>query len=318
MSAERLATDPTIARTNDWSSFRAGATVRRTRSGLVAIGGRCWDKLWNVRLVAFLIFAGCGFSLSAPAEVPIDDAPRDVPLVTWSVDTLSGKATPQNAGEWSDFIAARGLSVAVPDGLWLMQDVSDSLADSIGSVDLAPGGAPLYRQSVSGWSRQSVKTVEGSGAGFLNATTASLPDVSTTSMTLLMFYATETTPLATRAISISGSSLPPNYGILTIGPSNRMTLTVGSNSATGSIDHGSDVIPVIVKLDTRSSVQQVITNRETITPTYTPLLSSRGIFLGTGVGASPSGRWLYMAAWYGSKAEFSAVDAGALLTALGW
>jgi len=275
-----------------------------------------------VRLAAFVVFAGCGFSIAAPGVTPIDapDAPDvpDVLPVTWAVDTLSGKATPQSTTEWGDLIAARGLAVAVPDGLWLMQEPSGPLVDSIGSVSLAPYGAPMYRAPVTGWSRQGVKTLDGSGAGFYDTTASSLPDVGTASMTVLMYYATETPPLFTRGVSISGSGVPSSLAALTIEPSSRLKLTVGSNSATGTIDHGTGVIPVVVKLDRSASVQQVITNRETITPTYTPLQSSRGIFLGTGAGPAPDGRWLYMAAWYGPNAEISASDAAMLLTALGW
>jgi hypothetical protein len=62
----------------------------------------------------------------------------------------------------------------------------------------------------------------------------------------------------------------------------------------------------------------LITDRETIDVPNTALGSSRGIFIGSAGAPAPDGRWLYMAAWYGSAAEMDKSTIDALLGALGW
>jgi hypothetical protein len=264
----------------------------------------------------WMLALGCGFQHGTPADV-VDATPEpDTTPVTWTVDVASGKACPADAAEWTDFIAARRLAIVVPDSLWLMQEDTGALTDSIGTVHLAPFSVATYRTSVAGWSRLAISTHDGSAARFSNTSAPNLPQVSTTSMTVLMVFASASPPAVNRSVLFEGCC--NGYAKLDLDPLNRFQFVVNSVNASGSVDHGADPIPVVMKLDVSGGRQVVITHREVIAAPYTQLSDSRGIFIGGANQLAPDGRWLYMAAWYGANAEMDDGVIHELLTALGW
>lgn len=276
--------------------------------------------LTPVRAAILLLVAACSFTIES-GTAP-DDGPPDVidtPTTAWAVDPASGKACPTNATEWTAFLAAKGLSIAPPAGLWLMQESSGNLADSIGSVSLAPFGSPTpsYRRAVTGWTRSAVATTDGIAAGFLNASAPSLPDTSVTSMTVLVFYATESAPAGARSLMFGGSGSVLAYANVGIDTTRHLSLTVTPNAATGTVDYGATVFPLIMKIDTTHLEQKIVTKQETIAPTYAQR-SARGIYIGGASAPAPDARFLYMAAWYGTSAEFDDATAKALIAALGF
>lgn len=274
-----------------------------------------------MRIGLLWLLVGCGFQLEAPPGAPPPDVPPDVPIVpiTWTVDGTSAKACPSSASEWSALIAAKNLNIAVPSGLWLAQEGSGSLADSIGPVTLAPYGPPnpTYQQAITGWTRRAVATVDGSISGFANSIAPALPELSATSMTVLAYFASPTTPASPRSFMYGGFGSTLNYANVGIDQNHHLSLTVTPSSATGTVDHGTGVFPVVMKLDRTNLVQTLITDRETITAPY-QARSARGITLGGANPGSPDARWLYVAAWYGPSAEISNADLTALIRALGW
>jgi hypothetical protein len=275
----------------------------------------------NVRWAVLILgLVACEFPHSkSPVDGPPIDVPSDPPPnAKWAIDATSGKSVPGTSVEWLAFIADKQLGITAPDGLWLMQEASGTLQDSIGMVHLASIGsvAAQYQQTIAGWTRRAVKSVDGSDVSFSNTTDA-LPVVSNTSMTVLMYYATTTNPQGKRSILVAGCCA--GYATVSIDGARHFGLQVNtSGNATGTLDHGSEVIPLVLKLDKTSSRQVIITNRETITPPYTQLGSFKGLFLAAANGGAPEGRWLYMAAWYGANAEMSDASISALIKALGW
>jgi hypothetical protein len=249
-----------------------------------------------------------------PIDVPIDLPPNAM----WTIDGMSGKSVPATSVEWIALIGAKGLTINPPDSLWLMQDASGALQDSIGSVDLAPGGtaSAQYQQPITGWARRAIRSADGSGVVFANSTDAALPNLGSASMTVLMFYATAATPGGTRSIWVGGCCA--GYATVFIDAARHFTLQANTSGNAGTIDHGSEVIPIVVKLDRLNMRQAVITNRETVAPAYTQLMPNKGLFLGAANGGAPEGRWLYMAAWYGANAEMNDAAIVALIKALGW
>jgi hypothetical protein len=273
-----------------------------------------------VRWALFLTLAACSFETNIVTDgMPPDMNGEMPPVVAWSVDATSGKAVHASTKEWTDFITAKQLNIFPPNGLWLMQDANGNLVDDVGNVDLAiQSGAPMYRGAITGWSRLAVKMGDGEGVRFANTTDSSLPSVSSSSLTVLMLYANETTPAATRTVLVGGSG--PASVIAEVGIDNlrHFRLSVNGTPAFGTMDHGAGVLPLVLKLDRTNMQQKLVTNKETITPPYTALSGGRGIFIGAANAASPEGRWLYMAAWYGPAAEINDSDITKLLTALGW
>lgn len=272
-----------------------------------------------MRVALLALLAACEFTqgVLAPADVGVDVP--DVTVARWTIDSASGKATPRDAQEWGEFLAANSLSLAPPNALWTMQEASGNLADQIGSASLKPNGTPGYGQAVPGWSRLAIGTNDGDvGARFFNTTDATLPDVGATSITVLLYYATTSVPAQTRNVLFAGCCAVSALAHVDVTSSNQLSVTVATTTVTGNVDHGAEVVPLILQLDSVHGTQRVITHRETIDVPYTNLTSSRGIFIGSAGAAAPNGRWLYMAAWYGSAAEMDKATLDSLIDALGW
>ena len=274
-------------------------------------------------LLALALVGGCGFSVpSHQTDAAIDtrDAPPDTIVVKWTVDATSGKAVPANVVEWNDFLKAYGLGhLSAPTGLWLLQEPSGALVDSVGTVVLSPFGGPFYQQPVVGWSRKGVGTVDGQPAGFKNDTDASLPSVRLSSMTVLaLMELPAPAPVLARNVLVVGSSNPAAYIHVDLEPSRRFSESTAGSTATGAMDPGTAAAGIMLKHDVTNSQQKVITRKETFSMPFTQLLASRGLFIGGGAAQAPLGRWLYLAAWYGPKAEISDADAAKLMTSLGW
>ena len=184
-------------------------------------------------LLALALVGGCGFSVPShqtDAAVDMRDAPPDTIFVKWAVDATSGKPVPANVVEWNDFLKAYGLGhLSAPSGLWLLQEPSGALVDSIGTVVLSPYSGPLYQQTVAGWSRKGVGTLDGLAQGFKNETDALLPNVRLSSMTVLaLMELPNPAPFATRNVLVAGSSSPAAYIHVDLEPARRFSIgTVG-------------------------------------------------------------------------------------------
>lgn len=275
-----------------------------------------------MRWVPLLVVAGCSFTPGAAGSDATTDVRIDTPdaTPTWVVDSTSKKACPANAAQWSDFLAAHGLAMAPPNSVWTMQDAASPLADAIGTVDLTQHGTdqPVYGMPVAGWTRVAIATSDDNDVSYYNITDPGLPDMGASSMLILLYYATVQSPAQTRSVLFGGAGNPPMIAQIDLDPSNHFILTAANTSATGTIDHGVGVIPLVLRIDRAHSEQHLIVDHEVIAPMYIPLASSRGILLAGANNRAPAGRWLYMAAWYGSRAEIADAEASTLLTALGW
>jgi hypothetical protein len=276
-----------------------------------------------VRIVWLFVVAtsACSFD---PAVVGIDaridtTAPPDQDL-SYSIDSVSHKAVPANKFEWAHLIAARGLSIVPPSGVWLMQEQSGMLMDSVGGAALRPQGAPKYQLFVNGWQRVAVQTDDSAGGFFADAPDVNLPNLQTTSMTVMIYYSNLVQPSGARTIMILGAGNPQNFGKVTIDAASHLQLIAGGTSSSGSKSYDLTVTPIIAKLDNTHTLQVLYTPIETIAVNpYTALVAGpRGLFIGGGDGAQPAGAWLYMAAWYGSGAEMADTDVSKLFTALGF
>jgi hypothetical protein len=274
-------------------------------------------------LIALALVGGCGFSVPAhEADAPTDtpDAPPDTIVVKWAVDPTSGKAVPANVVEWNEFLKAHGLdNVSAPSGLWLLQESNGALVDSIGTVVLSAYGGPFYQQPVPGWGRKGVGTLDGQPAGFKNETDATLPNVRLSSMTVLALVELPgPAPTFARNVIVAGSSSPAAYIHVDLEPSRRLSESTVGSTGMGMMDPGTAAAGIMLKHDVTNSQQKVITRKETFSMPFVQLGTSRGLFIGGGSSAAPLGHWLYLAAWYGPKAEISDADAAKLMTSLGW
>ena len=269
-----------------------------------------------------MLLNGCGFQPSAatPADSKIvPDIKPDMGIsVTWSVDAASGRGVPDSAQQWSELIANNGLSISSPGGLWLMQETGGPLVPTIGTVMLSDSNtnASTYQHAVQGWTRHAVATTANQSTTFGNSSSSELPDVSSKSMMILLYYATPNPPTQQSSIVFGGSG--PGYAEVGIDSTDHFKLTANSVINTGSVAHGRDVVPIVMKLDIDHAQQVLYVDHEKISGVNSPLAGSRGLLLAAAAHPDPEGRWLYMATWYGASAEMTDTQVNSLLTALGW
>lgn len=254
----------------------------------------------------------------APARGPdYEPANRAAGGPTWTIDATSGIAVPADATEWASFITDSGLSIAAPDALWLMQEASGNLADSIGSFTLAASGSGLsYQQTQSGWSRTGVQTTDGTAGRWQN-TAAALPNVATESC-LLLVYAniTAAAGASTRSLIEIGTTTDARVRVNT---TPRMLSSSGGNlSAAGASSPVGQVRPYVLKVDRTGSVVTGYSDIEKLSPTFNASMTGERLVVGGNSGSCAAARYLYGAAWFLGDAEMSDATVKALLEALGW
>jgi len=165
-----------------------------------------------------------------------------------SQDATSGWYVPASSAEWTELLAGTGLSA--PSFLWLCQESSGNIADSIGGVTLtANGGGVFYQQSISGWSRKAFGYSDTAGTQCYSVS-ASLPDLNTTSMTALVFLAVTNTPGAQRSTFNLGPGATKNNNIsCEYTSSNFHVVADGTTSGTGSTNHGAGVVRCLARFN---------------------------------------------------------------------
>lgn len=227
--------------------------------------------------------------------------------VAWSVDAASGKAVPATSAEWSAFKSANGLSIGTPDSLWLFQEASGNPADTFGVIPLTAAGSVLYRQSVSGWTRNGVGFTDGVAAQF-SSSSVSLP--SGTSQTILCLATVPAAPAANRELYVG-----PN-AILRLNSTPRVVAVAGGGTAIGTADYTGGVRPYAYRINTTALSNTVMTNQEKLVPAYAAPVGRMLRFGSASVAAA--GTIVWACAWYNDNAKISDANMKALLVAMGY
>jgi len=231
-----------------------------------------------------------------------------------SKDALAGIYVPASSTEWTNFIARKGLSISVPDSLWLMQDASSGAVDAIGSINLAQSGtAPTYQTAETGWSRKGISFADGS-TSTLSSTSASLPDISTTSQLTLVYADVTASTVSTRAIVTQGTTTEK----IRISNTPRMVIVSNANTATGAASPLGVVRPYELRTNRTAGSCTGFDDAEKVTPTFSTGVTGKQIVIGAGAGAPPAFNAVYAAQWQGAHAEMSDADLRSLDQALGW
>ena len=237
-------------------------------------------------------------------------------VVTWSVDTTSGKPVPANATEWGDFIAAKGLSIPVPNFLHLCQEASGNLADSIGSLTLAANGSPLYRQAIIGWSRAGVKGTNAATGQRLMASVSSTASTPYAILCLVQFDANQE-PGSPGSREIFGVGTSSDWAVAPYddGGVTRIRYVEGSNTADTSAANDYSTACAVAGLNDASGRAWVFTSLETLSPTYGAPASNNSYFLGSRTMRFAAATIGYSCGW---QAAISDADMRALIAALEW
>jgi hypothetical protein len=273
----------------------------------------------TVRWALGVLASGCGFTHGAgPIDSRADalDAPPDMVVPTWNVDATSHKGVPSDLPEWMELVNAHQLSTSPPQHLWLMQEASGSLTDSIGSTSLAKLNNPTYRNADIGWTRVAVGTPEtGANEGFV---TYSLGNLDGTSYALLLYVAVLAAPASESELCALGANADYRYVAITPAPVFKAA-GIGVTPALGTIDPKVDVHPLLVKLDETHQAYTVYSDEEKISVAWAGTAGlGNELVVGNGGAGSALARYFYGALWSGPAAEMSDADAKKLLEALGW
>ena len=207
-------------------------------------------------------------------------------------DATSGWYVPASATEWSELLEGTGF--ANPSDLWLMQETSGSLADSIGSSSVTIAGTVSFGVTASGWTRKGVKLVDASGG----KGTMPTPNASTTSLMLVQIFSLNTNPASGyRGMNCLGATQYEEAELVN-GP--KMRGQSGSNTATSSGNYSGTVL-VVTKLDHSRSAFVVYTDSgDVLKPTFTNQSADTSSYLlGDGV-SSPDATLLYSTLFTGS------------------
>src|SRR5205085_12664994 len=118
--------------------------------------------------------------------------------------------------QWRDALTASGITTDAPADLWLMQESTGPLADTIGAAPLTPVNIVTYANAISGWSRKAVGTTDAAGDhGFASNATGNLAN---TSYTLLVYASVPTVPGVPRSLAGFGASYDHRFAA--VGPAN--------------------------------------------------------------------------------------------------
>jgi hypothetical protein len=265
-----------------------------------------------------VLLAACSFDHGiVPADATRPDVPPDVIVPTWQIDSASHKAVPAATFEWNMLLAEYGLNRPAPDHLWLMQETSGPLADSIGAAPLNPFNAPSYSNQLQGWSRHAVGTndLNATDTGFGTNVTGNLDG---TAYLLLVYLAVISTPSGDRSVMGIGANSDHRYVAITASPVFKGTGT-GVMPTIGTINPMADVHPVIMKITPSQMSYVVYTDQEKLTVAWAPTASKGPVVLiGNAIIGAAAARYLYGVLWVGAGAEATDADVKKLLQALGW
>jgi hypothetical protein len=238
---------------------------------------------------------------------------------TWTVDATSGKGVPANNTEWGDLLTAAGTSGTCRH-LWLMQEASGNLADSISpAADFEYiGGTITYADTIAGWTRKGPRFTSTASA-FRNLD-ADLPTPNATSFLVFMLFKKNATPGANRSIwAIGLDATSGNYINLSLGSDDKLYLRDGATAiGTGVSTYGTSVIPIIIRHDRTNSVQAIYTESEKIVATYNATDANEIMRIGDSSLNSPDMNILYSALITGAAAEAGHATAKAMLQQGGW
>lgn len=263
-------------------------------------------------------YAPFGIDAPPPEDWTTVTVTRDGPVQASGVQA----AVPSTDLEWLK------LGWPKPDSLWLLQEASGDLADSMpNSYELTVDGTVDYQQSVSGWTRKSVKLTGTASEALKIKPSANPYDPSARSVAVVLYFKIGTTSGGGRTMLTLGT---PTAGagsggyMLRLNSAGNLVLRADGAETTGTYVYENDgLVHVAVVLLDHSREQIIVrTDVETLPPgVWTGIITNantKGIGGPSGLTPPDAQDNLLLAWFWGSKAEqISAMGINAVAT-LGW
>lgn len=230
-------------------------------------------------------------------------------------DATSNIYYPANSSQWTQFRSAASLSIGNPNSLWLCQEASGNLADSIGSLTLTATGSPAYNQAVAGHTRLGL-TVGTDGAADRFAAAAGVgPSPATTSQVWLFGCLFPATPAAVRTVGgLNITSGTNSFRVMHLNATGFVRNQVVSVNTDGANSCSTEFHLIVMRYDRANSVGNVYTKDEKLVGTYSASVNdgAKGILNGSLT------KVVYIAMWSGANAEnFTDGNTKSLVQAMG-
>lgn len=239
------------------------------------------------------------------------------PMSSVSRDSTSLIYCPASNAEWSTTMTTASLVSGNPTGLWLCQEPSGSLADSIGTNTLTLTGAPTFHGVNTGWARFSVNITSTAGQAFSFGTGPFSP--LTVSVAWLWYGCAATTPGGSRMLLVASSAVN-GLNIVHL-PSNKLQLNCGVNTATSVNSYTtSTIFPMLLVYNVTALSCTLYTGLEALSVVFAAGVPDglKGFGAVAGLSSDGSEHTTYLAAFAGGAAELSTAGARSLFTTLGW
>jgi hypothetical protein len=229
-------------------------------------------------------------------------------------DATSNIYCPASSAEWTQVMGVAGITSGGPSLLWLCQEASGNLADSIGvATGTVTGTGIAYRQAVSGWTRLAFKTTD-TGSGKAQTVDASLPDVGTASMLLMSYVQIQAAPAAVRGVQGIGNNL-----VSRVSTTPRAQVLANATTVTGGSAPTGAVRPWVLQHNETASAQRLFTDQEKLSPAFQSGVTGKACAIGAYSPATgPSALYVYTTAFFGAAAELTDAQVKTLLQTLGW
>lgn len=238
------------------------------------------------------------------------------PLAGVSRDAASGILCPANAAEWEAVYTVAEIDTAlIPSAVWLMQEGSGNLADSIGSLTLTASGAGItYGVTETGWTRKAITTTEGADGVFTN-TDAGLPDIATTSCAILAYCRTTTSALLRSIFGMGPAATRCSAERLATG---APMIRNGAIPQDGVVDASGAIRPWLLQHNRTGASAALYTDQEKIVPVWSDTSAGKQITFGTLQNFGSTCSYVYAAPLFGAAAELTATQWKVLLQTLAW
>lgn len=228
----------------------------------------------------------------------------------FSTDSTSGKAVPTNSTEWLSFLALAGSLIPPPQHVWQMQEVSGTLADSIGTNVLTVSNA-TYNKTITGWTR---KAVGGNGAAVTGQVrNLAMADTATTSVLVLIYAQYVVSPTALRSLLLYGT---PTLQIPAV--TQKVRLREGAALLDSTLAHDATIHPFLFAFNVTNSTCKVYTDLEKLSIAYSASVGTALTLSTSSTSDTSITDFVYGAAWEGINAETTDAEAKKLITALGY
>jgi hypothetical protein len=251
---------------------------------------------------------------------PVSTATKAITLKTIAeTDGTSLKYVPMTNAEWTS------LGITAPTSIWPLQELTGTLGDQNGVLNLSPSGSLVaYQRLVPGWSQVGVgNTATGLGkvGGFFNTAQAvafDQPGSSVAFLSYLQLNAVNATAAST-CIELSSSVLVGG----TVNAPTPHLRSSGGQMTEGLLPVTGSVHPFVLVWDRTHRTTDAYTDGDHMVGTFADLTGT-GIAIGPVFGALAGGSMVdsthvFAAAWTGSIAETMSTNAvRSMLTQLGW